>query len=259
MRTHRDSTHIEKGPSLAKGPAWIVGSVLAVFGLVLFWKAPGTPLPTAGFPDGQATGTTFLGFEINAWTAWLTTAAGVLVLIGVLQHVIAKTMSLLVGLALGAASVIALVDGDDVFGLAAANGFTALGWGVAAAILIIAALLPRRTRQVEDHRRTEAAAHTTKHDTRHDSTDGRHDGRHDSTDGRHDGRRADGDFRGTGDAGHADLPGRVEPVTTSGTPTSADTDGSSTSRSGHPASTDDARNDSTTTGQSVHVPTRNRD
>jgi hypothetical protein len=50
---------------------------------------------------------------------------------------------LIVGLALGAASVIALVDGDDVFGIFAANGLTKLVWGVAAAVLLVLALLPR--------------------------------------------------------------------------------------------------------------------
>jgi len=51
-------------------------------------------------------------------------------------------MSLIVGLALGAASVIALVDKRDVFGIFAANGATKLIWGVASAVLLVLALLP---------------------------------------------------------------------------------------------------------------------
>lgn len=189
MKTHHDSTtHTQKGASLARGPAWIVGSVLAVFGLILFFKAPGTPLSTTGFPDGTATGVKFLGFEINAWTAWLTVAAGVLVLIGALQHVIAKTLSLLVGLALGAASVIALFDGDDVLGLAAANGVTALGWGIAAAILIITALLPRLGHKDT----TETVATTDRTATRDRAVDHRHpDGGDEHRIGRDEADRAD--------------------------------------------------------------------
>lgn len=41
MDIRNDSIHTEKGASLARGPAWIVGSVLAVFGLVFFFRAGG--------------------------------------------------------------------------------------------------------------------------------------------------------------------------------------------------------------------------
>ena len=175
------TTHREKGPSLARGPAWIVGSLLAAFGLAMFFNVGGTPLPTTGFPDGEVQGQSFLGFEGNAWTAWLTTAAGVLVLIGVVQHAFTKTMALLVGLALGAMSVIALFDGEDVLGLAAANGFTKLGWGIAAAFLIITALLPRVQRRVKDQDthstgHTGTGSHKLGHKRDHDRDD---DGRDD--------------------------------------------------------------------------------
>ncbi len=48
------------------------------------------------------------------------------------------------GLVLGGASVIALFDQRDVFGIFAANGWTALAWGAAAAVLLLTSLLPRR-------------------------------------------------------------------------------------------------------------------
>jgi len=60
-------------------------------------------------------------------------------------------MSLIVGLALGAASVIALVDKRDVFGIFAANGPTKLIWGVSSAVLLVLAL----------YRAWEAARRTT--------------------------------------------------------------------------------------------------
>ena len=138
-----------KGPGLARGPALIMGAILAAAGLVLFLKAGDTP--TGTFPDGTQNGPSFLGFETNGWTAWFTTAAGALLLFGAAQHLLAKTMSLAVGLALGACSVIALVDGDDVLGLAAANGPVKLAWGVAAAILLFNTLAPRLGKDKDDH------------------------------------------------------------------------------------------------------------
>ena len=131
-----------KGVSLARGPALILGSILLAFGLLAFLTNGDTP--TDGFTDGTATGESFLGFDVNGWTAFFTSVAGGLLLFGAAQHLLAKTMSLIVGLALGACSVISLVDGDDVLGLAAANGWTSLGWGLAAAALLINALLPRK-------------------------------------------------------------------------------------------------------------------
>ena len=134
--------HADKGVSLARFPALVLGSLLLAFGLLALLQNGDTP--TVGFPDGTVDGETFFGFEVNGWTAFFTAVAGGLLLFGAAQHLLAKTMSLIVGLALGACSVIALVDGDDVFGLAAANGPTKLGWGIAAAFLLINTLMPRK-------------------------------------------------------------------------------------------------------------------
>ncbi len=65
--------------------------------------------------------------------------------------------------------MIALVDGDDVFGIFAANGLTKLIWGIAAAVLLVLALLPRvggdkrreHTQQRDDARRFERESPTT--------------------------------------------------------------------------------------------------
>jgi hypothetical protein len=160
----RDTTagHTDKGVSLARGPALILGSILLAFGLLALLTNGDTP--TDGFTDGTVQGERFLGFEVNGWTAFFTAVAGGLLLFGAAQHLLAKTMSLLVGLALGACSVIALSDGDDVLGLAAANGWTKLGWGVAAAFLLINTLLPRKgvKRHDEDRREPVAAPRTTR-------------------------------------------------------------------------------------------------
>lgn len=128
----------------------IVGTILSVAGLALFLHAGDTP--TGGFPDGSVTADKVLGFESNGWTAWITTAAGVLLLFGAAQHLLAKAMSLIVGLALAACAVIALIDGD-VLGLAAANWAVELGWGIAAVILLLNLFAPRvdRSDRVDDH------------------------------------------------------------------------------------------------------------
>lgn len=188
--------HADKGVSLARFPALVIGSILLTFGLLAF-LADGTS-PTDGFPDGTVTEIeTLFGIGVNDWTAFFTAAAGGLLLFGAAEHLLAKTTSLLVGLALGACSVIALIDGDDVLGLAGANGWTTLGWGIAAAALLINALLPRKGGKDHGHdkhrepavaprpahRDTVAPATTTHRDTvapgttTHRDTDlaGRHD------------------------------------------------------------------------------------
>jgi hypothetical protein len=52
-------------------------------------------------------------------------------------------MSLIVGLVLLAAAVIALYDKHDVLGIFAANGPTRLVWAMAGVLLIVLSLLPR--------------------------------------------------------------------------------------------------------------------
>lgn len=133
-----------KGSGLARGPALLLGTLLTAAGLILFLEAGSTP--TDAFPDGDAAGTEFFGFATNGWTAWFTTAAGALLLFGAAQHLLARLMSLLVGAALAACVVISLIDGDDVLGLAVANEWTQLGWGVPAVLLLINSLMPRTRR-----------------------------------------------------------------------------------------------------------------
>jgi hypothetical protein len=151
MRNTTTTTHTHKGAGLARGPAFILGTILAGLGLALFLKNGMTP--TGGFPDGDINGPTVLGVETNGWTAWITTAAGVLLLIGAAQHLLAKAMSAIVGIALLACAVIGLVDGD-VLGIAATNHWTELGWGIAGALALLTAFAPRRRHRddVVDHR-----------------------------------------------------------------------------------------------------------
>ena len=118
---------------------------------------------TTQAPDGTVTGDTFLGVEGNGWTNALWAAAGLLLVLGAPAHWGAKTMALIVGLALGAAALIAVYDGSDVFGIFAANDLTMLLWGACAIALLLLALLPRvggrRREVVEDDREVRTRAH----------------------------------------------------------------------------------------------------
>jgi hypothetical protein len=159
MDDANDDVIVEKGPSLAKGPNLIIGTILVAYGLSGLLRTAGHQFPSfsSNFPDADVTGSSWLGPEINGWTVWLCIAAGALLLFGAAQHHLAKIMSLIVGLALGAAAIIALIDGD-VLGLAAANGWTELGWGIASAILLLNVFSPRRTRERPVGRGTAAPA-----------------------------------------------------------------------------------------------------
>ena len=137
-----DSTGRDKGRSLSRGPALLVGSLLLAFGLVALIKHNEFPAFGAHFPDAKMKGGKFLGIEVNGWTNWLAIAAGGLLLFGAAQHALAKTMSLIVGLVLAACAVIALVDGD-ILGVGAANVWTVIGFGAAAIALLINTVLPR--------------------------------------------------------------------------------------------------------------------
>jgi lysylphosphatidylglycerol synthetase-like protein (DUF2156 family) len=151
MSDDSDNTRIEKGASLARGPALIVGTILLVAGLYFIYKQHMFP-KFAQFPDGKVTakGKVFFGiFGANGWTGMLTAAAGGLLLFGAAQHLLAKTMSLIVGIALGAAAIIALISGN-VLGLAAANGWTEILWGGCAAILLFNTAIPRRKKTVTE-------------------------------------------------------------------------------------------------------------
>jgi hypothetical protein len=139
---------VEHGPSLAKGPALIAGSLLVAFGLAALLKNNDFPSFDASFPDGDVQGTKFLGIEVNGWTAFFSITAGALLLFGAAQHHLAKMMSLIVGLALAACAVISIIDGD-VLGLAAANFWTKLGFAIAGGAMLLNALMPRVKRRRE--------------------------------------------------------------------------------------------------------------
>ncbi len=134
--------HTDKGRSLARGPALVLGSILLAFGLIAMIKHSAFPNFTDSFPDATIKGTKFLGIEVNGWTNWLVAVAGGVLLFGAAQHLLAKILSLVVGIVLAVCAVIALIDGD-ILGLGAANIWTVIGLAAAAIVLLVNTALPR--------------------------------------------------------------------------------------------------------------------
>jgi hypothetical protein len=140
-----DADNGGKGVSLARGPALILGTVLLVAGLYFLYRIHTFP-KLSQFPSGKAAvdGKAFLGiFGVNGWSGELTAAAGGALLFGAAQHLLAKTVSLIVGIAFAVVAVIALVHHHSALGLFAANIWTIILWGGSAAYLLINTLLPR--------------------------------------------------------------------------------------------------------------------
>lgn len=140
--TTRHRTH---GTSLAKGPIGLIGLLLLAYGITaLLFGGHGF---TEHAPSGAIDGKMWLGLEVNGWSGLLFVAAGLLLLLGAPMHWAAKSMSLIVGIALAAVSLIALANGHGALGVFAANGLTELVWGAAGALLIVLSLLPRVRRK----------------------------------------------------------------------------------------------------------------
>jgi hypothetical protein len=152
MRTRQRT----KGISLAKGPVGLVGLVLLAYGITALIFGGHSFVQHA--LSGEVHGKRWLGLEVNGWSGLLFIAAGLLLLLGAPIHWGAKGISLIVGIALGALAVIALVNGHGALGIFAANHLTELVWGAAAVVLIVLSLLPRvggKTTRRRDHGRGE--------------------------------------------------------------------------------------------------------
>ena len=135
------------GISLAKGPIAIVGMLGIAMGVcgLLFG---GHGFHIASVPHGSIYGKRWLGIELNGWTNLLFIAAGLFLLLGSPAHWGAKAAAWIVAGVLGAAAVIAVIRGNGIFGIFAADHRTEIVWGVAAIVLLVLSLLPRvgRTR-----------------------------------------------------------------------------------------------------------------
>jgi hypothetical protein len=101
--------------------------------------------------NGTVLGDSFFGIVGNGWTYALMAVGGLLLVLAAPMHWGAKTMALIVGIAFGAACVIGLIQGNSALGIFAENGWTKLAFGIAAAVLLVLAMMPRvGRRRVED-------------------------------------------------------------------------------------------------------------
>jgi hypothetical protein len=143
-----------KGTSLAKGPVGLIGLALLAYGITALIFGGHSFAQHA--PNGAVHGNSWLGLEVNGWSGLLFIAAGLLLVLAAPLHWGAKGMSLIIGLALGAAAVIALANGHGALGIFAANHLTELVWGAAAALLIVLSRLPRVGAKTSAYERTPA-------------------------------------------------------------------------------------------------------
>jgi hypothetical protein len=136
------STGRRKGVSLAKGPIAILGVLgiaMGVLGLVF----GGHGFHLASVPHGSIYGKRWLGIELNGWTNLLFIAAGLFLLLFSPAHWGAKAAAWIVAIVLGAAAIIAVIRGNGIFGIFAADHRTEIIWGAAAIVLLVLSLLPR--------------------------------------------------------------------------------------------------------------------
>jgi hypothetical protein len=150
-RTQPTATNTKTGVSLSRGPALILGTILAVAGLYFLYKQH-TFVKLSHFPNGKATvgGKVFFGiFGVNGWTGELTAAAGALLLFGAAQHLLAKAISLIVGVVLAVVAVWALVNHHSALGLFAASIWTIVLFGACALLLLFNSAIPRRKTTAE--------------------------------------------------------------------------------------------------------------
>ena len=154
MRTR----HKKRGISLAKGPVGLIGMGLLIYGITAVILGGHSFAQHA--PSGAVHGKLWIGLEVNGWSSVLFIAAGLLLLLAAPLHWAAKGMSLIVGVALGAAALVSLAKGRGVLGIFAANHLTELVWGATGALLILLSLLPRvggKTKQRYDQDRVNRA------------------------------------------------------------------------------------------------------
>ena len=130
-----------EGNVAGEGPVGLIGLALLAYGVTALIF--GGHSFTQHAPTGAVDGKSWLGLEVNGWTGLLFVAAGLLLLLAAPLHWGAKGMSLIVGLALGAAALIAFAKGHGTLGIFAANHLTELVWGAAAVLLIVLSQLPR--------------------------------------------------------------------------------------------------------------------
>ena len=110
------SARRQQGRSLAQWFCLLVGPTLILVGLLGFFAESRFDTAAGGDP-GSLDGHDFIIFEVNGWHNVVHIATGLLLLVGVARHALAKTVLFLFGVGYSAVSVVGLIDGKDVFGL----------------------------------------------------------------------------------------------------------------------------------------------
>src|SRR6185312_7457489 len=130
---------------------------------------------TTHAPNGDVTGGTWLGIEGNGWTWVLFGGTGLVLLLSAPMHWSAKSMAMLGGLVMTVACVLAIVDGNDVLGIFAANRWTMVAFGAAAVALLLVAMMPRVHRRrdvvVEDETAATRRSRFARRDRRVDESE----------------------------------------------------------------------------------------
>jgi hypothetical protein len=106
----------QEGRSLAQWFCLLVGPTLMLVGLLGFFAESRFDTAAGGDP-GALDGHDFIIFEVNGWHNVVHIATGLLLLLGVARHALAKTVLIVFGVGYAAVSVIGLADGKDVLGL----------------------------------------------------------------------------------------------------------------------------------------------
>ena len=155
------SARRQEGRSLAQWFCLLVGPTLILVGLLGFFAESRFDTAMGGDP-GALDGHDFIIFEVNGWHNVVHIATGLLLLLGVARHALAKTVLILFGVGYAAVSVIGLIDGKDVFGLFPIDrADNVLHIVLAALALLVASVSTRdradaRVRSTGDRRRASA-------------------------------------------------------------------------------------------------------
>ena len=119
---NRDTTYVDgparrqQGRSLAQWFCLLVGPALILVGLLGFFAEAKFDTATGGDP-GALDGEDLIIFEVNGWHNVVHIASGLLLLIGVARHALAKTVLIAFGATYVVVSAIGLIDGNDVLGV----------------------------------------------------------------------------------------------------------------------------------------------
>jgi len=123
----REHDHGRRGWSPAQWFRLVGGLTLVAAGLLgfisdaTFDTSTSVDTDTGGNADGQLQGDGFLGFEVNGWHNLVHLGSGLLLLVGIVRHGLARTVALVFGVVYVIVTIIGLIDGNDILGILPIN------------------------------------------------------------------------------------------------------------------------------------------